>query len=90
MAQRHRVKISARVDPDVLSGVDTYLGDHPDHDRDTVIDEALRIWLDLANEQDRAMEEQYTEPDDRPEHEVAQWKAIRDASARMLCSRGDR
>jgi hypothetical protein len=90
MGQRHRVKISATVDPELLDGVDAYIHEHPDRDRDTVIDEALGIWLDLAKEQDRAMEEQYAEPDDRPEHEVAQWKAIRDASARMIFSRGKR
>ena len=86
MTGRTGVKISATIDRDVLNGVDAYLRDLPDRDRDTVIDEALRIRLDLANEQDRAMEEQYTAPDDRPEHEVAQWNAIRDASTRMMLS----
>ena len=86
MTGRTGVKISATVDREVPSGVDAYLRDHRDRDRDTVINEALRIWLDLAKEQDRAMEEQYTAPDDRPEHEVAQWNAIRDASTRMMLS----
>jgi hypothetical protein len=87
MAQRLRDKISIRVDPDVLSGVDAYLRDHPDRDRDTVIDEALRIWLDLANEQDRAMEEQYAAPDDIPEDERRQWDAVLKANARMMLGR---
>jgi len=87
MPQQRLVKISIKVPPGLLGGVDAYLRDHPDHDRDSVIEEALRVWLDLANEQDRAMEEQYSAPDDRPEHEVAQWNAIRDASARLMFSR---
>ena len=80
-------KLSATVDRALLSDVDAYLRDHPDRDLDTVVDEALRIWLDAARAQDRAMEEQYAAPDDRPEHEVAAWDAVRDASARMLLSR---
>ncbi len=87
MAQRHRVKISATLDPELLDSVDAYLRDHPDRDRDTVIDEALGIWLDLAREQDHAMEEQYMAPDDRPKQEVEHWHAIREASARMLFNR---
>jgi len=87
MGQRRRAKISTTLDPDVLGGVDAYLRDHPDRDRDTVINEALRIWLDLAKEQDRAIEEQSAAPDDRPEHEVAAWNAIRDANTRILFSR---
>jgi len=86
VAQRHRVKISAKVDPELLDGVDAYIREHPSRDRDTVINEALGIWLDLAKEQDRAMEEQFNGPN-APEDEMRAWRAVRDASARMLFSR---
>lgn len=86
MSQRHRVKISATVEPDLLEGVDAYIREHPSRDRDTVINEALGIWLDLAKEQDRAMEEQFNGPD-APEDEMRAWHAIRDASARMIFRR---
>ena len=87
MAQRHRVKISATVDPEILDGVDAYIKEHPDRDRSKVIDEALMLWL--AQEQDRAMIEQYAE-DDRPEDEVAAWRAIQDEAARRIFGRGER
>ena len=61
-AQRHRVKISATVDPELLDGVDAYIREQPGRDRSKVIDEALLLWL--AQEQDRAMEAQYDDPDD--------------------------
>ena len=84
---RTGAKISAMVDRSVLSGVDAYLRDHPDRDLDTVIDEALRIWLDLAREQDRAMDEQYAAEDDRPEDEVRAWNAVLKANARVMLRR---
>jgi hypothetical protein len=80
-------KLGVTIDRALLSDVDAYLRDHPGRDLDTVVDEALRIWLDVARAQDQAMDEQYAAPDDRPEHEVAAWNAIRDASARMLLGR---
>jgi hypothetical protein len=86
MTAQTGIKISTTVDRALLSSVDAYLEDHPDRDRDTVIDEALRIWLDLAREQDQAMEEQFDGPD-APEEEMRAWRAIRDASARMMFSR---
>jgi hypothetical protein len=85
MAQRHRVKISATVDPELLAGVDTYLKARGDCDRSKMIDEALWLWL--AREQDRAMEEQYAEPDDIPEDERRQWNAVLEANARMMLRR---
>jgi metal-responsive CopG/Arc/MetJ family transcriptional regulator len=45
MGQRHRVKISATVDPELLDGVDAYIREHPGRDRSKVIDEALMLWL---------------------------------------------
>jgi hypothetical protein len=87
VAQRHRVKISATVDPELLAGVDAYIRDYPDRDRSKVIDEALLLWL--AQEQDRAMIEQYAE-DDRPDDEVAAWRAVRGGAARRIFGRGER
>jgi Arc/MetJ-type ribon-helix-helix transcriptional regulator len=85
MGQRHRVKISATVDPELLEGVDAYIREHPGRDRSKVIDEALMLWL--AQEQDRAMEAQFDDPD-VPEDELRQWNAILDANARMMWRRG--
>lgn len=87
MSGRARVKISAKVDPYVLDGVDAYVREHPDRDLEAVIDEALGIWLELTTAQDRAMEEQYAAPDDRPAEEVAAWEAIRDANTRVMFGR---
>ena len=78
------MKISATVDPELLHGVDAYIREHPDRDRSRVIDEALMLWL--AQEQDRAMQEQYDGPD-APEEEMRAWRAIRDAAARMNFNR---
>jgi hypothetical protein len=86
VAHRHRVKISATLDPELVAGVDAYVRKHPETNRGKILDEALWLWF--AKEQDRAMEEQYSAPDDRPADQVAQWNAIRDASARMMLSRG--
>jgi Arc/MetJ-type ribon-helix-helix transcriptional regulator len=85
MGQRRRVKISATVDPELLDGVDAYIREHPGRDRSKVIDEALMLWL--AQEQDRAMEAQFDDPD-VPEDELRQWNAILDANARMMWRRG--
>jgi Arc/MetJ-type ribon-helix-helix transcriptional regulator len=85
MGQRRRVKISATVDPELLDGVDAYIREHPGRDRSKVIDEALMLWL--AQEQDRAMEAQFDDPD-VPEDELRQWNAILDANARMMWHRG--
>src|SRR5215213_7079487 len=86
MKGRTSNKLSATVDRALLSEVDAYLRAHPDRDLDTVVDEALRIWLDVARAQDRAMEEQFNGPD-APEDEMRAWEAIRDASARMMFNR---
>jgi hypothetical protein len=85
MGQRHRVKVSATLDPELVAGVDAYLRQHPESNRGKVIDEALWLWF--AREQDRAMEEQYAAPDDIPEEELQQWNAILKANARVMLSR---
>jgi Arc/MetJ-type ribon-helix-helix transcriptional regulator len=84
MAQRHRVKISATVDPDLLAGVDRYVREKPGQDRSSVIDEALYLWL--ARQQELAMIEQYA-VDDVPPEERRAWNAIRDAGARERFTR---
>jgi hypothetical protein len=81
---RHRIKISATVDPELLDGVDAYVGQRPGLDRSKVIDEALMLWL--AQEQARAMEEQFNGPD-LPEDELRQWDAVLDAQARLALRR---
>lgn len=85
MGQRHRVKISATLDPELVAGVDAYVRDHPETDRSKVIDEALWLWF--AREQERAMEEQYAAPDDIPEDELRQWNAVLKANARLMFGR---
>jgi hypothetical protein len=87
MTNRRRVKISATVDPELLGGVDAYIREHPDRDRSKILDEALYLWL--AQEQDRAMIEQFAE-DDRPPEEVAAWRAIQNAAAQRIFGRGER
>jgi hypothetical protein len=85
-ANRKRVKISATVDPELLSGVDAYIRERPDCDRSKVLDEALMLWL--AQEQDRAMEAQF-DGSDVPDDELRQWNAVLDANARIMWRRGD-
>ena len=85
MGQRHRVKISATLDPELVAGVDAYVRKHPGTDRSQAIDEALWLWF--AKEQDRAMEEQFNGRDDIPEDELRQWNAVLEANARMMWRR---
>ena len=66
--------------------MDAYVRDHPDRDRDTVIDEALRIWLDLAREQDQAMEEQFAN-DDIPKASSVNGTPCSNANARLMLRR---
>ena len=84
MGQRHRVKISATLDPELVAGLDAYVREHPDVDRSKVLDQALYLWF--AVQQRRAMIEQYRE-DDRPADEVAAWNRIRDEAARWVFTR---
>ncbi len=80
---RHRVEISATVDPWLIEAVDAFVREHPDFDRSKVIDEALRLWY--AREKDRAMEAQFAEPDSPEEDEErAAWRQIQAAAAERL------
>ncbi len=78
-SRRRRPKITATLDPDLLDAVDVYVAVHPDLDRSAVIDEALRLWL--AREIERAMEEQFAQPDRVPSGERATWNRMRRAAA---------
>lgn len=81
---RHRVKVSATVNPELLSGVDAYLRDHPGVDRSGVFDEALALWL--AHQQDRAMHEQFDGPG-APEDEAAHWQHMQRAAIQKALRR---
>jgi hypothetical protein len=87
MGQRHRVKISATLDPELVAGVDAFVRKHPGTNRGKIIDEALWLWF--AKEQDRAMEEQYAAPDDIPEDELRQWNAVLEANAQTMLGNDD-
>src|SRR2546429_94621 len=58
---RRRPKVTATLDPELLAAVDAHVAAHPELDRSTVIDEALRLWR--ARELERALETQFAEPD---------------------------
>jgi hypothetical protein len=83
VGERHRVKISATVDPRLLKAVDRFVEEHSGFDRSKVIDEALHLWY--AREQERAMEEQYAAPQS-PEEQVerAAWRDVQAAAAERI------
>lgn len=85
-ARRRRVKVSVTLDPDLIHGVDRFVEAHPESDRSKVLDEALWLWY--AEQQKRAMEEQFA-AERSPEElaEYAAWSRIRDAAAAELFSR---
>ncbi len=75
-----RVKVGATLDPDLVAAVDRYVGEHPDVDRSSVIDDALRLWY--ARQQEEALERQLSAPrSTREQVEGRQWTSIRRASA---------
>ena len=76
---RRRPKITATLDPHLLDAVDAYVAAHPDLDRSAVIDEALRLWQ--ARELERAMEQQFAQPDGVSVGERSAWNAARRAAA---------
>jgi hypothetical protein len=49
---RHRPRITATLDPDLLAAVDAHVAAHPDLDPSAVLDQALRLWR--ADELERA------------------------------------
>ena len=83
VSERHRVKISATVDPQLLRAVDAFVEEHSGFDRSKIIDEALRLWY--AREQERAMEEQYAAlPSPEEQEERAAWREVQAAAAEHL------
>ncbi|MBI2982768.1 MAG: hypothetical protein HYY42_01020 [Chloroflexi bacterium] len=83
------MKVGATLDPELVAAVDRYVGAHPDIDRSTVIDEALRLWY--ARQQDFAMERQFAAP--RSSRELAEaedWRRIRHAAAERMIKRMSR
>jgi Arc/MetJ-type ribon-helix-helix transcriptional regulator len=83
----HRVKIGATLDPELVAAVDRYVGEHPDLDRSSVIDDALRLWY--AKQQDLAMERQLTAPRSARERAEAEgWRSIRRAATARMIRRG--
>lgn len=75
-----RVKVGATLDPELIAAVDRYVDDHPELDRSSVIDDALRLWY--ARQQDEAMEKQLLAPRSaRERSEGRGWAAIRRAAA---------
>ena len=82
-AERHRVKVSVTVDPDLLKAVDSFVEEHADADRSKVFDEALYLWY--ARQQDAAMEAQFAAPQSEEERrEYEDWRVIRRAAAARL------
>jgi len=76
---RRRPKVTATLDPELLAAVDAHVAAHPELDRSTVIDEALRLWR--ARELDGELETQFAEPDGVRKAERAAWDAIRRGAA---------
>ena len=82
-ARRHRVKISATIDAELLQAVDAFVKEHPGFNRSKVLDEALWLWH--ARQQEIAIEAQHTAPqDDREREEHAAWRRIQAATAQRI------
>lgn len=78
-----RVKVGATLDPGLVAAVDRYVDAHPDIDRSTVIDDALRLWY--ANQQDAAMERAFRAPRSARERSESEgWRAIRRAAGERM------
>ncbi|MEA2638693.1 MAG: hypothetical protein QOF51_87 [Chloroflexota bacterium] len=76
-------EIRTAVDADMLAAVDAFVRQHSGANRDSVIADALHLWL--AREQDREMEAQFSgEPSALEAEERAAWRRIHDASAGRL------
>ena len=83
---RRRPKVTATLDPDLLASVDAYVATHPDLDRSTVIDRALRLWH--ARELELALAAQFAHPDGVDPAERHAWDQLRRAAtARQLGTR---
>jgi hypothetical protein len=79
-SERHRAKISATLDPDLLRAGDRFVRQSPHYSRSRVIEDALHLWW--QRELDRQMEAQYeAHPSDTDADEWADWRHIRRAAA---------
>jgi Arc/MetJ-type ribon-helix-helix transcriptional regulator len=76
---RHRPKITATLDPDLLAAVDAHVAAHPELDRSAVLDQALRLWR--AHQLERAMQAQFEAPDGVDPAERRAWDDLRRAAA---------
>jgi hypothetical protein len=78
-----RVELSTTIDADLLDEVDRFVAEHPGASRQSVLDEALRLWA--AQRRARAIEAQHSgEADDQDAAEQAAWREIRRAAAARL------
>jgi hypothetical protein len=73
------------VDGNLIDAVDDFIRQHPEADRDMVIDQALRLWY--AREQSRAMEVQFADASDVDLQEWQAWRTIRRAAAAQRLDR---
>jgi hypothetical protein len=72
---RRRPKVTTTLDPELLAAVDAHVAAHPELDRSSVFDAALRLWR--ARELELALEAQFARPDDVPPMERRAWEAVR-------------
>jgi hypothetical protein len=85
-AEPHRVTINATLDAQLVEAIDGFVKEHPDLDRDAVIEDALRLWY--AREQDKAMEARFAAPHSTTEEEEhAAWRRIQTAAAERIFRR---
>lgn len=86
-AEPRRTELSTTVDVDLLAEVDRFVAEHVGASRQSVIDDALRLWA--TQERARAIEAQYVGArDDQDADEQAAWRQIRRAAAARLFREG--
>ena len=85
---RRRAKISITVDPVLLSAVDLYVQRRQGLDRSKVMESALQSWYKVR--QDKAMIEQFSDPNPTDERELHDWQHVRQAAARRILKRTGR
>ena len=84
--RRRRVKVSVTVAPEMLQAVDAFVRQHPETDRSKVVEDALAGWY--AQQQERAMEEQFSGPPSASElEERTAWRRIQDAAGARVFRR---
>ena len=84
---RQRVTVTTTLDKDLIDAVDDFVREHPETNRDAVIDQALQLWY--AREQATATRAQFADDADVDPEEWRTWRAIRRAAAaKRLTRRG--